>query len=413
MAKTILETFGRDKLEGKKVFLRLDLNVPINAGVVTDDSRIQAAIPTINYLRENGAKVIIASHLGRPKGQVVEELRLNVVAAKLSEILGVEVKKIDEAVGDVAKDAVAALGNGEVLLLENIRFYPGEEKNDPDFAKQLAELADLYVNDAFGTAHRAHASTVGVASYLSPAIPGFLMEKEIEMLGAKLERPERPFTAIIGGSKISSKISVLKELLNKVDVLLIGGGMAYTFIKAQGGSIGRSICEDDHLETAREILQMADQKGSAIILPADAFCSAENIFEVHGREDKIATQVYKANAIPDNFEGLDIGPETIQQFVKIVGQSRTIVWNGPLGVFEYDSFEQGTKAVARALKALTADGGTTIIGGGDSVAAIEKFGFSKSDFTHVSTGGGASLEFLEGKTLPGVACLDLNTKLAS
>lgn len=407
MARTILESLGREKLASKKVFLRLDLNVPIKNGVVGDDSRIVAALDTIRFLVKNSARVIIASHLGRPNGEVKEELRLDAVAQRLSEKLGQPVKKINTAVGAEAKAAVNDLHDGEVLLLENIRFYPGEEKNDPDFAKQLAELADLYVNDAFGTAHRAHASTAGIAAYLSPAVPGFLMEKELEMLGKKLEKPERPFTAIIGGSKISSKITVLKELINKVDVLLIGGGMAYTFIKAQGGTIGKSICEDDYIETAKDILALADQKGTALILPKDTTCIGDiNIFDENSTDDELETKVVKSNLIPDSMQGMDIGPDTAAEFKKIIAQSRTVVWNGPVGVFEFDSLEKGTRELANALADLTVAGGTTIIGGGDSVAAIEKFNLSKAQFTHVSTGGGASLEFLEGKTLPGVACLD-------
>ncbi len=415
MAGTILENYGADKLKSKRVFLRLDLNVPQDKqGNVTDDSRIVATLKTIDFLIKAGARVIIASHLGRPKDKVVESMRLDPVAKRLSELLHKPVVKFNEAVGAQVEAGIAKLKDGDICMLENIRFYPGEEANDPEFAKQLAKLADIYVNDAFGTAHRAHASTAGIAAYLRPALPGLLMEREIKMLGDALNKPERPFTAIIGGSKISSKISVLKELIKKVDVLLIGGGMAYTFIKAQGGKIGKSICEDDQLNTAREILEVADRQGTAVILPKDTVCipAALNIFQDAKTGDKLETRVYKSNEIPDEMQGMDIGPESAQEFSKLALQSRTIVWNGPVGVFEFDSLEAGTRALAEALKELTAKGGITVIGGGDSVAAIEKFGYDKSAFTHVSTGGGASLEFLEGKALPGVACLELEQAAA-
>ncbi len=409
MAGTILEKHISE-FKAKRIFLRLDLNVPQDAqGNVTDDSRIVASLDTLKLLSDAGARIIIASHLGRPKDKVVESLRLDPVAKRLSQLLGKPVTKLDEAVGPKVEAEIAKLKDGDICLLENIRFYAGEEANDPEFSKELAKLADIYVNDAFGTAHRAHASTAGIAAYLRPALPGLLMEREIEMLGNKLNKPERPFTAIIGGSKISSKISVLKSLVNKVDVLLIGGGMAFTFIKAQGGKVGQSICEDDQLALAREILEAADRQGTAVILPKDTLCiqAGLNIFKNNQPSDKLETQVYKSNQIPDDKEGMDIGPESAQEFAKLILQSRTIVWNGPVGVFEFDSLEHGTRACALALQELTAKGGTTVIGGGDSVAAIEKFGFAKSEFSHVSTGGGASLEFLEGKVLPGIACLDL------
>ncbi len=415
-SNTVLGRYGVEKLKGKKVFLRLDLNVPQDVnGEVTDDSRIVASLPTIKFLKDAGAKIIIATHLGRPKAKVTEAFRLNPVAKRLSELLGAEVIKLDEAIGPKVEAAIANLRDGDLCLLENIRFYAGEEANDPEFAKELAKLADIYVNDAFGTAHRAHASTAGVAAYLRPALPGFLMEKELEMLGTKLQNPERPFTAVIGGSKISSKIIVLKELIKKVDVLIIGGGMAFTFVKAQGGKIGQSICEDDQIATAKEILEAADQQGTAIILPKDsiAVTAVDNagarvdIFKTYATNAMLETKVLKTNAITDDMQAMDIGPETAKEFAKLISQSRTVLWNGPVGVFEYDSLERGTRAVAQALKELSLNGGTTIIGGGDSVAAIEKFGFEKTDFSHVSTGGGASLEFIEGKVLPGVACLDL------
>lgn len=406
MVQTIKD-LGKNELSSKRVLVRVDFNVPLRDGVITDDSRIVAALPTIKYLIANNAKVILVSHLGRPNGLVVEKLRLDPIAKKLSELLARPVIKFDTATGTDLVAKTKAMKDSEIALLENIRFYPGEEANDVDFAKELSELADLYVNDAFGAAHRAHASTQAVSNYLSPAVAGLLMYKEVEMLGSKLNHPERPFTAIIGGAKVSSKISVLKKLVPKVDTIIIGGGMAFTFLKAQGGQIGQSICEDDHLDTAREILSLADQFNTAIILPTDnKTTSAENIFEKYQTSDKIETQICASNQIPQDRQGMDIGPESVKQFVKIVTQSKTILWNGPMGVFEYDVLENGTKAVALALVELTSKGGTTIVGGGDSVAALEKFGISKNQLTHISTGGGASLEFLEGKTLPGLACLD-------
>lgn len=404
-----LKELGKNELSGKKVLLRVDFNVPQDSdGKITDDSRIKAALPTIKYLMENDAQTILVSHLGRPKGKVNETMRLDSVAKKLSELMKKNIIKLNEAIGTEVKSAVSEMKNGEIILLENIRFYEGEEKNDSEFSKELASIAQLYVNDAFGTAHRAHASTVGVTSYLSPAVAGFLMTKELDMLGSKLNDPEKPFTAIIGGSKISSKISVLKNLVKKVDTLIIGGGMAYTFLKAQGGQIGQSICEDDQLATAREIMSLADDFDTAVIIPEDSLCANAdlNIFDECKTEDLIEAEVLDSKAIPQSKQGLDIGPKTRETFAKLISQSRTVIWNGPVGVFEYDSFEEGTKAVAQALAELTNRAGTTIIGGGDSVAALEKFGIAKESFTHVSTGGGASLEFLEGKTLPGVACLD-------
>ncbi len=414
MVKSIRE-LGKAELSDKRVLLRVDFNVPQDSqGNITDDSRIVAALPTIKYLKDNEAKIILVSHLGRPDGKVVDKARLDPIAKRLSELIGTNVVKLDQAVGADVEARIKSLDKGQIVLLENIRFYPGEEANDLEFSKQLAKLADLYVNDAFGTAHRAHASTVGVASYLSPAVAGFLMEKEIKMLGDKLNEPERPFTAIIGGSKVSSKISVLKNLVPKVDTLIIGGGMAFTFLKAQGGQIGKSICEMNHLDTAREILSLADQFNTALILPEDSRVTpAEdasgnpiNIFDKYQTNEEFEVSVCNSKEIDPKWQGMDIGPKTIKQFTKLIEQSKTVVWNGPVGVFEYDILEDGTRAVADALVALTAKGGTTIVGGGDSVAALEKFGIEKEKLTHVSTGGGASLEFLEGKTLPGLACLD-------
>lgn len=414
MVKSIAD-LKKPELEGKRVLVRVDFNVPQDGSLaITDDTRIVAALPTIKYLIQNGAKTILVTHLGRPKAQAEEKYRLDPIGKRLSELLGKPVAKLNEAIGPTVTDHIKQMKNGDVVLLENIRFYPGEEANDQAFAKELASLADLYVNDAFGTAHRAHASTAGVASYLSPSVAGFLIQKELEMLGSKLNEPERPFTAIIGGSKVSSKISVLKNLVQKVDTLIIGGGMAFTFIKAQGGSVGQSICEENQLATAREIINLADQFDTAIIIPEDTLCTPAidaqnnpiNIFDKYKTNDKIETKVADSMKIENNYQGMDIGPKTREKFAKLVSQSRTVVWNGPVGVFEYDVFENGTKEVAQALAELTAKGGITIIGGGDSVAALEKFNIPQEKYTHVSTGGGASLEFLEGKTLPGIACLD-------
>ena len=404
---TNLTDLNKKDLENNRVLVRVDFNVPLNGDQITDDTRIQAALPTIKYLVENKAKVILTSHLGRPKGQVKEELRLDPVAKRLAELVDTKVTKINEAIGETARKASMDLNAGEILLLENIRFYPGEEKNDAEFAKELSELATIYVNDAFGTAHRAHASTEGVTNYMQRAVAGFLMQKELEMLGAKLANPQRPFSAIIGGSKISSKISVLKNLVKKVDTLIIGGGMAFTFLKAQGGQIGKSICEDDQLETAREIINLADDFDTALILPQDTKATKENIFsgDIQNTDD-VPYEIFNSKEIPNDMEGLDIGPKSQDQFKELIGQSKTVVWNGPVGVFEFTSFEDGTRACAEALEVSTKNGSVSIIGGGDSVAALEKFSMPKANFTHVSTGGGASLEFLEGKTLPGVACLE-------
>jgi phosphoglycerate kinase len=311
------------------------------------------------------------------------------------------VKKLDEAIGSNVGQEIEKMQNGDIVMLENIRFYAGEEVNDPDFSKELAKLADIYVNDAFGTAHRAHASTEGVTSYLSPAVAGFLMTKELEMLGSKLANPERPFLAIIGGSKVSSKIDVLKNLVKEVDTLVIGGGMAFTFLKAQGASVGKSICEENQLDTAREIPE------DTVCTPALNDSGQElNVFDTFSIHDEINTKILSSREIPDDMQGMDIGPKTCKQYAKVISQSKTVVWNGPVGVFEYDAFEKGTREISNALVELTKNGGTTIIGGGDSAAALEKFKIDKSQLTHVSTGGGASLEFLEGKILPGVACLD-------
>ncbi|ANB59034.1 phosphoglycerate kinase [Anoxybacillus sp. B7M1] len=382
-------------VKGKRVFCRVDFNVPMQDGRVTDDTRIRAALPTIQYLSEQGAKVILASHLGRPKGKVVEEMRLTAVAERLSELLGKKVVKTDEAYGEEVKAAIAAMNEGDVLLLENVRFYPGEEKNDQELAQAFAELADVYVNDAFGAAHRAHASTEGIAHYL-PAVAGFLMEKEIEVLGKALSNPERPFTAIIGGAKVKDKIGVIENLLDKVDHLIIGGGLAYTFVKALGHEIGKSLLEEDKIELAKSFMEKAKEKGVKFYMPVDAvvaddFSNAAN------------KKVVSIDNIPSDWEALDIGPKTRELYRDVILQSKLVIWNGPMGVFEMDAFAEGTKAVAQALA--DAKGTYTVIGGGDSAAAVEKFGLAE-EMDHISTGGGASLEFMEGKQLPGVVALN-------
>ncbi|MDR7319061.1 phosphoglycerate kinase [Brevibacillus nitrificans] len=381
------------ELAGKRVFCRVDFNVPMQDGIITDDTRIRAAVPTIQFLVEAGAKVILASHFGRPKGQVVEEMRLTPVAAHLSTLLGKDVKKLDDSIGVEVEAAVQQMEAGDVILLENVRFHAGEEKNDPEIAKSFAALADLFVNDAFGTAHRAHASTAGIANYI-PAVAGLLMEKEIRFMGGALSRPERPFTAIVGGAKVKDKIAVIENLLTKVDHLIIGGGMANTFLKAQGFGIGASLCEDDKLELARTLMAQAKERNVSLLMPVDVVVA-----------DRFAAdaekQTVSIDAIPDGWMALDIGPKTVEQYHKVIVDSKTVVWNGPMGVFEMDAFAQGTIGVAKAMSECS---GTTIIGGGDSVAAVEKAGVAEQ-MTHISTGGGASLEFMEGKELPGVAAL--------
>lgn len=381
---------------GKKVLVRCDFNVPIDKenGTITDNRRIRAALPTINYLLSNNAKVILCSHLGRPKGEFNEKYSLRPVAEELSKLLGKDVILSKDVVGEDAQRLTSEIKTGEVVLLENVRFHAEEEKNDPIFAKKLASFADIYVNDAFGTAHRAHASTAGVAEYL-PAVSGFLIEKELEFLGSSLENPERPFAAILGGAKVSDKIGVIENLLSKVDTLLIGGGMAYTFYKAKGHNIGSSICEDDKIELAKEILKKAKEKNVEFLLPVDNHISSEYS---NDSDDKIIENI----DIPEGYMGLDIGPRTIESFKKAIKNAKTILWNGPLGVTEFSKFEEGTREIAKALAQSNA---TTIIGGGDSAAAVEKMGLADK-ITHISTGGGASLEFLEGKALPGIICLN-------
>ncbi|MCC2460957.1 phosphoglycerate kinase [Bacillus mobilis] len=382
-------------LKGKRVFCRVDFNVPMKEGKITDETRIRAALPTIQYLVEQGAKVILASHLGRPKGQAVEELRLTPVAARLGELLGKDVKKADEAFGPVAQEMVAAMNEGDVLVLENVRFYAGEEKNDAELAKEFAALADIFVNDAFGAAHRAHASTAGIADYL-PAVSGLLMEKELEVLGKALSNPERPFTAIIGGAKVKDKIGVIRHLLDKVDNLIIGGGLAYTFVKALGHEIGLSLCENDKIELAKEFMQLAKEKGVNFYMPVDVVITEEF-------SETATTQIVGIDSIPSNWEGVDIGPKTREIYADVIKNSKLVVWNGPMGVFEMTPFAEGTKAVGQALA--DAEDTYSVIGGGDSAAAVEKFGMADK-MSHISTGGGASLEFMEGKELPGVVCLN-------
>lgn len=382
------------EVSGKRVFVRVDFNVPLENGSITDDTRIRETLPTIKYLIEKGAKVILASHLGRPKGQAAEELRLTPVAARLSELLGKQVAKADEAVGEAVKAQADALNNGDVLLLENVRFYDGEEKNDPQLSKAFAELADLYVNDAFGAAHRAHASTEGIAHYL-PAVSGLLMEKELDVLGKALNNPEHPFTAIVGGAKVKDKIDVIENLLNLADTIIIGGGLSYTFLKAQGYEIGKSLVDNEKLDLALSFINKAKEKGVNFLLPVDVVVADD--FSA-----KANTQIVGIDGIPVDWKGLDIGPKTSEIYADAIAKSKLVVWNGPMGVFEIEPFSHGTQAVAKACAEAS---GYTVIGGGDSAAAAEKFHLADK-MDHISTGGGASLEFMEGKALPGVVALN-------
>lgn len=382
-------------VKGKRVFVRVDFNVPLDENkIITDDTRIRAALPTIRLLTDQGAKVILASHLGRPKGQVNEKYSLAPVAAKLSEILAKPVLFARDCVGEEAQKAVNVLKDGDVALLENLRFHPEEEKNEPEFVRELASLADVYVNDAFGTAHRAHASTAGVAG-LIPAAAGLLMEKELEYLGRALSNPVKPFVAIIGGAKVSDKIGVIENLLDKVDTLIIGGGMANTFLKAQGYHMGKSLVEEDKVGLAAETMKKAAAKGVNIMLPTD-LTAAERV------APEAQYKVVAKDQVPAEWAAVDIGPETAAAFAKVVKDANTIVWNGPMGVFEMEPFAKGTEAVA---KAVAESGGTSIVGGGDSVAAVKRMGVAEK-VSHISTGGGASLEFLEGRELPGVKALE-------
>lgn len=380
---------------GKKVLVRCDFNVPLNeAGQITDENRINGAMPTIQYLVDHKAKVILCSHMGRPKGEFNMKYSLKPVAARLSELLGKEVKLAADVVGESAQTLASELKDGDVMLIENVRFHKEEEKNDPEFAKKLASLAEIFVNDAFGTAHRAHASTEGVSHYL-PSVCGFLIQKEIEIMGGALSNPARPFVAILGGAKVSDKIGVIENLIDKVDTLIIGGGMAYTFAKAMGGNIGKSLLEEDKVELAKELMAKAKAKGVELMLPEDTVVADQF-------SNDAQSKVVPTLEIPDEWQGLDIGPKTIAKFSAAIENAKTVIWNGPMGVFEFPKFAVGTKAIAEALSKVN---GTTIIGGGDSAAAVEQLGYADK-MTHISTGGGASLEFLEGKVLPGIDCLE-------
>ncbi|WP_342574044.1 phosphoglycerate kinase [Solibacillus sp. FSL K6-1781] len=381
-------------VKGKRVFVRVDFNVPMDEGRITDETRIRAAIPTIEQLVHAGAKVILASHLGRPKGEVNEDMRLTAVGERLSELMDKPVKKLDESIGSDVEAAVNNMQEGEIILLENVRFHKGEEKNDEALAKEFSKLADLYVNDAFGAAHRAHASTEGIAKHV-PAVSGLLMEKELDVLGKALSNPERPFTAIIGGAKVKDKIGVIENLLDKVDHLIIGGGLVFTFVKAMGHDIGKSLLEEDKIELAKGFIEQAKEKGVQLHMPVDAVVANEFSKDAE-------TQVVAIDAIPSDWMGLDIGPKTAENYAEVIKQSKLIIWNGPMGVFEMEKFANGTKTVADAMA--TTDG-YTIIGGGDSAAAVEKFEVA-SKMDHISTGGGASLELMEGKELPGIVALN-------
>lgn len=381
-------------VQGKRVFVRVDFNVPMDENQnITDDKRIRAALPTIRTLCERGAKVILASHLGRPKGKPVDKYRLDPVAKRLSELLGKNVVKVDDCIGDVPKMAISKMQPGDVILLENVRFYPGEEANDPEFAKALAELADIYVNDAFGAAHRAHASTAGIAEYL-PAVAGYLLKKEIDFLGGALDNPERPFVAILGGAKVADKIGLINNLIDKVDTLIIGGGMAYTFLKAKGYEVGDSLLDEERIDFAREMMEKAEKQNVKLLLPVDIVVADRFAADANHK-------VVAADSIPAGWQGVDIGPKTLEMFKEAVSSAKTVVWNGPMGVFEMPAFAKGTNGLAQVLAECDA---ITIIGGGDSAAAVEQAGLADK-MSHVSTGGGASMEFLEGKELPGVAAL--------
>ncbi len=399
MPKKTVANLSETDVAGKRVLLRADFNVPLDDnGNITDDNRIRAALPTIQDLIQKGAKVIASSHLGRPKGKVNESMRLTPVANRLSELLGKTVTMCPDCVGDEVTGIINSMSNGDVALLENVRFYAEEEANDPGFAEKLAANADLYVNDAFGTAHRAHASTEGVTKYLNPSVGGFLIEKELAYLQNAINNPQRPLAAIIGGSKVSSKIGVIETLLEKCDKLLIGGGMVFTFYQARGLSVGKSLVEEDKLELAKSLEAKAKERGVDLLLPTDVVI-ADNFAK------DANSQTVSVENIPDGWMGLDIGPDAVETFQAALEPCKCVIWNGPMGVFEFEKFAVGTEAIARTLADLTGKGTITIIGGGDSVAAVEKVGVA-SQMSHISTGGGASLELLEGKTLPGIAALN-------
>lgn len=397
MAKKTVASLTEADISGKRILVRADFNVPLDdSGNITDDTRIKAALPTIQDLVGKGGKVILCSHMGRPKGAVKEELRLTPVAKRLSELLGQEVTKCDDCIGDAVASTVNGMNNGQVVLLENLRFHNEEEANDPEFAKQLAANADLYVNEAFGTAHRAHASTEGVTHYLSPSVAGYLIEKELDYLQDAVDNPKRPLAAIIGGSKVSSKIGVIETLLDKCDKLLIGGGMIFTFYKARGLKVGNSLVEEDKLELAKSLEAKAKEQGVELLLPTDVVVADNFAPDANAKTVSI-------NDIPDGWMGLDIGPDSIKVFQDALADCNAVIWNGPMGVFEFDKFAAGTEAIAHTLAGKS--DAVTIIGGGDSVAAVEKVGVAEK-MSHISTGGGASLELLEGKTLPGIVALD-------
>lgn len=398
--KKSVKDLGSAELSGKRVLVRCDLNVPLDGKRITDDNRVRASIPTIKYLMDNGAKVLLSSHLGRPKSGPEDKFSLGPVAERLTQLLGKEVVMAPDCVGDEVTKIVDGMSNGDVTLLENVRFYKEETANDPEFSKKLASNADLFVNDAFGSAHRAHSSTAGVTEYLKPSVSGFLLQKELDYLAGTVANPARPFAAIVGGSKVSSKIGVIESLLQKVDKLIIGGGMVFTFLKAQGLSVGSSLVEEDKTDLAKDLMKTAESKGVALILPTDVVLADK--FDADAN-----TQVASVKEIPDGWMGLDQGEESTAMIQKELAECKTIIWNGPMGVFEMDKFAKGTFAIAETLADLTMKGCTTIIGGGDSVAAVEKAGLANK-MSHISTGGGASLELLEGKELPGVAALDTN-----
>lgn len=416
MNQLTIKDIPKENLKNKKILVRVDFNVPIERKdghvSITNDLRIKASIPTIKYLIENEAKVVLVSHLGRPKG-FDNELKMDPVAKRLSELIQKKVIKLNDAIGQEVENTVNNLRPSDICLLENIRFYKEEETNDPDFARKLAKPFDFYVNDAFGTSHRAHASTAGVCAYLNPSLAGLLLEKEVDSLSEILINPIRPFTTILGGSKISTKIEILKQLIKKVDTLLIGGAMAFTFIKAQGGEIGDSLYEEKFIPLIKEINNLKEEYAVGLILPEDMVCAKT---ESRGQKSEVRKddlQVYQVDKIPKGYTGLDIGPKTIEKFTKMISQSKTLFWNGPMGMFEDNEFITGTKRIAESLVEATKKKSITIIGGGDSVSALEKLGISFDLFTHVSTGGGASMEFIEGKTLPGISCLDKKTPYAS
>jgi len=399
MSKRSLSSLGAEDLCGKRVLVRVDFNVPLgDEGQITDDTRIRAALPTINDLLDKSARVILSAHFGRPKGEVNETMRLTAVAQRLSELLGKTVVKTESCIGAEAKSKVDAMSNGDVVLLENVRFIAGEEKNDMEFAKELASLAEVYVNDAFGAAHRAHASTEGVTKFLSPCVAGYLMDKELKYLQGAIDQPKRPLAAIVGGSKVSSKIGVLESLIDKCDKIIVGGGMIFTFYKARGLSVGNSLVEEDKLELASALEQKAKEKGVEFLLPTDVVL-ADNF------SPDANSKISKVEAISEGWMGLDIGSESVELFQNALKDCKTVIWNGPMGVFEFEKFANGTNAIANTLAELSAQGCCTIIGGGDSVAAVEKAGLAKN-MSHISTGGGASLELLEGKVLPGVSAFD-------